>query len=79
MQVLLKAYFGAVPNLTIDQSKYKVEQLEDENVQLQDEMTKQTNTLEYKYEQLENRNKELEEKMQNMMYKIDELIKSEKK
>jgi FtsZ-binding cell division protein ZapB len=78
-QVLLEAYFEAVPYLTIDQSKYKVEQLEDENVQLQDEMTKQNNTLEYKYEQLENRNKELEEKMQAMMSKMDELIKSEKK
>ena len=52
---MLKEHTKASNKLSIDQSKYKVELLEEKNAQLQDEMTRQGNTLEYKYEQMARR------------------------
>ena len=78
-EVLLKEHTKAWNKLSIEQSKYKVEQLEEENAQLQDEMTKQGNTLEYKYDQMARRNEELEKQVQDMMCQMKEFIESNKK
>jgi hypothetical protein len=66
-EVLLKEHAKAWNKLSIDQSNYNVEQPEEENAQLQDEMTRQGNTLEYKYEQMTRRNDQLENQVQDMM------------
>jgi hypothetical protein len=62
-EYILVEYWKALGSLTIDQSKHKVELLDEQNVELEHEMTNQNNTLEYKYEQLEHWNKQLEEQM----------------
>jgi len=78
-EVLLKEHAKAWNKLSIDQSKYKVEELEEENAQLQEEMTKQGNTLEYKYEQMARRNDQLENQVQDMMRQLKDFMDSQKK
>jgi hypothetical protein len=78
-EVLLKEHTKAWNKLSIDQSKYKVELLEEENAQLQEEMTKQGNTLGYKYEQMARRNDRLENQVQDMMRQLKDFMDSQKK
>lgn len=75
-EVLLKEHAKAWNKLSFDQSKYKVEELEEENAQLQEEMTKQGNTLEYKYEQMARRNDQLENQVQDMMRQLKDFMDS---
>lgn len=66
-EYMLAEYWKTVDGLTIDQSKYNVELLDEQKVELEHVVSNQNNTLEYKYEHLENRNKQLKEQMKDMM------------